>query len=46
MNKLNNIHKLCLRFIANDYELNFNELLESSHKLSIYKTCIMDYLLN
>ena len=40
MNKLNNIHKKCLRFIVNDYELSLNELLESSHKLSVYKTCI------
>ena len=33
MNKLNNIHKKCLRS-------NFNKLLESSHELSVHKTCI------
>ena len=42
--KLNNIHEKCLRFITNGYDSNFNELLESSHKLSVYKTCI-NYLM-
>ena len=27
MNKLNDIHENCLRFAANDYDPNFNELL-------------------
>ena len=40
MNKLNNIHEKCLRLVINDYDSNFNELLESSHELSIHKTCI------
>ena len=44
MNKLNNIHEKCLRFVTNDYDSNFNELLESSHELSIHKTCI-NYLM-
>ena len=44
MNKLNNIREKCLRLITNDYESSFNELLESSHELSIHKTCI-NYLM-
>ena len=44
MNKLNNIHKKCLRLVPNYYDSNFNELLESSHKVSIHKTCI-NYLM-
>ena len=44
MNKLNNIHGKCLRLVTNDYDSNFNELLESSHELSIHKTCI-NYLM-
>ena len=40
MNKLNNIHEKCLRLVTNDYDSNFNELLESSHELSIHKICI------
>ena len=44
MNKLNNIHEKCLRLVTNDYDSNFSELLESSHELSIHKTCI-NYLM-
>ena len=44
MNKLNNIHEKCLRLLKNDHDLNFNGRLESSHELSIYKTCI-NYLM-
>ena len=40
MNKLNKIHENCLCFVTNDYEPNFNELLESFNELSIHKTCI------
>ena len=40
MNKLNNIHEKCLRLIANDYDTNFNELVESYHEHSVHKTCI------
>ena len=43
-NKLNNIHEKCLRFITNDFDSNFNKLLESSHELSIHKTYI-NYLM-
>ena len=44
MSKLNNIHKKSLRLVTKNYDSNFNELLESSHKLSIHKTCI-NYLM-
>ena len=44
MNKLSNNHKNCPRLITNDYDSHFNELLESSHELSIHKTCI-NYLM-
>ena len=44
MNKLNNIHKKCLRLITNDYDSHFNELIESFHELSIHKT-IINYLM-
>ena len=44
MNKLNNIHKNCLRLVTSGYDSNFNELLESSHELSIHKTSI-NYLM-
>ena len=44
MNKLNNIHGKCLRLVTNDYDSNFNELLESSHELTVLKTCI-NYLM-
>ena len=44
MNKLNNIHEKCLRLVTNDYDSNFSELLESSHELSIHKTCV-NYLM-
>ena len=37
MNKLNNIHENCLSLVTNDYDSNFNELLESSNELSIHK---------
>ena len=37
---MNNIQEKCLRLIRNDYDSNFNEILESSHELSIHKTCI------
>ena len=40
MNKLNSIHKKCFCFVTNNYDSNFNKLLESSHELSIHKTCI------
>ena len=40
VNKLNNIYEKCLRLITNDYDSNFNELLELSLELSIYKTWI------
>ena len=40
MNKLNNIHEKCLRPVTNGYDSKFNELLESSHELSINNTCI------
>ena len=39
MNKLNNIHQKCLHLSTNDYDSNFNELLELSHELSIHKIC-------
>ena len=39
INKLNNIHEKCLRLVTNDCDSNFNEPLESSHELSIHKTC-------
>ena len=44
INKLNNIHKKCLRLVPNHHDSNFNELLESSHKLSIHKSFI-NYLM-
>ena len=44
MNKLNNIHEKRIRLVTNDYDSNFNELLESSHELLIHKTCI-NYLM-
>ena len=44
INKLNNIHEKYLHLVANDYGSNFNELLESSHELSISKPCI-NYLI-
>ena len=44
MNKLNHIHKKCLHLVTNDYDSNVNELLESSHELSIHKTSI-NYLM-
>ena len=44
MNKLNNIHEKCLQLVTNDYDSNFNELLESSHELLIHITCI-NYLM-
>ena len=37
---MNNIQEKCLRLITNDYDSNFNEILESSHELSIHKSCI------
>ena len=40
VNKLNKIQRL----ITNDYDSNFNELVQSSHELSIHKTCI-NYLM-
>ena len=39
MNKLNNNHEKYLRLVTNDYDSNFDELRESSHELSIHKTC-------
>ena len=42
-NKLNNIHEF-LRLTTNDNDSNFNEILESSHELSIHKKCI-NYLM-
>ena len=45
--KLNNMKKKkkkCLRLVTNGHDSNFNELLESSHELSIHKTCI-NYLM-
>ena len=39
-----NIYENSIRFVTNDYNSNFNELLESSHEISIYKTCI-NYLM-
>ena len=44
MDKLNNIHENCLHLVTNNYDSNFNELLESAHELSIHKTCI-NYLM-
>ena len=44
MNKLNNIHEKCLCLVTNDYDWNFNELLESSNEISTHKTCI-NYLM-
>ena len=44
MDKLNDIHKKCLRPITNDYDSNFSELLELSHELSVHKTYI-NYLM-
>ena len=40
LNKLNNVHEKCPHLVTNDYDSNFNELLESFHELSIHKTCI------
>ena len=40
INKLDNIHENCLSLVTNDYDSNFNELLESSHEISIHKTWI------
>ena len=40
MNKLNDIRKNCLFLVRKDYDSNFNELLESSHGISLHKTCI------
>ena len=40
INKLNNIHENCLCLVTNDYDSNFNELLEPSHEISIHKTWI------
>ena len=40
MNKLNAIHENCFFLVTNDYDSNFNELLESSHEISIHRTCI------
>ena len=36
--KKDNIHKKCIRLVTNDFDSNFNQLLESSHELSIHKT--------
>ena len=44
MNNLNNIHEKCLHLVKNDFDSNFNKLLESSHELLIHKTCI-NYLI-
>ena len=44
MNKLDGIHEKCPRLVTNDYDSNFNELLESSHEILIHKTCI-NYLM-
>ena len=44
MNKLNNIPWKVPTPITNDYDSNFNELVESSHELSNHKTCI-NYLI-
>ena len=44
MNKLNNIHEKYPRLVTNDYNSNFDELLEPYHELSIHKTCI-NYLM-
>ena len=44
MNKLNDINENCLCLVTNDYDSNFNELLVSSHEISIHKTCI-NYLM-
>ena len=45
MNKLNNIHEKCLCLVTKDYDSKFNELLESSHELSIHKTCINNLMI-
>ena len=39
-----NIYENSIRFVTYDYNSNFNELLESSHEISIHKTCI-NYLM-
>ena len=39
-NKLNDIHENCLCHVTNDCDSNFSKLLESSHEISIHKTCI------
>ena len=44
MNKLNNIHEKYPDLVTNDYDSNFDELLEPYHELSIHKTCI-NYLM-
>ena len=44
MSKLSNIHEKCLRLITNNYDSNFNGLLESSHEFKIHKTYI-NYLM-
>ena len=41
---MNNIHEKCLHLVKNDFDSNFNKLLESSHELLIHKTCI-NYLI-
>ena len=43
-NELNDIHESCLCLVTNDCDSNFNKLLESSHEISIHKTCI-NYLM-
>ena len=45
VNKLNDISENCLCLVTNDYDSNFNDLLESSHEISIHKTCINDLMI-
>ena len=43
-NKLNDIPEYCLCLVTSNCDSNCNELLESSHEISIHKTCI-NYLM-
>ena len=43
--ELNNIQEKCLRLTTNGYASTFNELLKSSHELSIHKTCINYFMI-
>ena len=44
-NKLNDIHENFLCLVTNDCDSNFNEILESSHEISIHKTCLSNLMI-